>query len=569
MANLRGAIGRGASPMIVLAFLSFLAPSQTALAFLQQGWFGSGVIISPDGYLLTNNHVVEGASALEVHLMSGEKFTASVIATLPDKDLAILKISGRKFPFLFLDLDREIKVGESVVSVGCPEGLVGTISTGIITGLHRNVKTERGELKDLYQTNAGIAPGSSGGPLIDVYGRVVGINVAVKTAKGVPLTEFGFAIPIRNAAGWIVANVPSLPSPSHSKVNLSVPELADISAPATVLIVAMIDLPLITILPKAISGYPLSEVTTWRPERSRVEALQHRSFSTGERLQYLDVPQKWLDRFRNVALGDIVEPLLDRGCTPPLSPYFGEGLGLDLALVLEWLSSGVLQHLVEIASLRLSPSGKPVVLYVVVAQFDSETVANTAVNFPLFQGQGTVARESVGIRGIEFPVVVNISMAEGYVLELISSGSLFPHAVGTDEVTPSAYVWNPVFYLQPPLTPPEPPQTPPKTPVTQLCVWRIAMALQLITARAFGNLFFAVSLTWGNSTKLDVVSEGPFGLPEVRRLRGKYSFSNGCVNLWLENEYTPKTVICLDQLLAEFKAVLNEAVAPLAEALGM
>jgi len=253
--------------LVVVASISCLAQSldlpESVLTSLEQEWSGSGAIISSDGYILTNNHVIEGATTIEVVLASGRSYDASVIEAKPDLDLALIKIDAEDLPAIPIDADREMKQGYAVVSIGSPKGLVGTMSTGIITALDRDTLG----LQGLYQTNADIAPGSSGGPLIDEYGNLIGINVAVAQEGGVSLTAFGFAIPIGRAvellelvprgrfwkagmAGW----KERVPAPRE--LSLSTPEIAELCSPATVYILCAREVPLLSLLPTALSVYP-------------------------------------------------------------------------------------------------------------------------------------------------------------------------------------------------------------------------------------------------------------------------------------------------------------------------
>lgn len=257
---------------VMLGLFFFVVSSQSTFASLGSSSSGSGVIVGAEGYILTNYHVVNGASSLIVTLFSGKHYPAKVIAIQPDRDLALIKIDLRNLPALPVNRDRLIQQGESVVSIGSPQGLVGTISQGIITFVGRDVESLG--LEDLYQTNAGIAPGSSGGPLIDVYGTVIGINVCVRTSgrEQVPLTEFGFAVPISYAED-LLARVPAaaLPVPQSMAASarqamnepFSVPELATRCSSAGVYIVNVQEVALTELLPDALSGFNLGKPTSW------------------------------------------------------------------------------------------------------------------------------------------------------------------------------------------------------------------------------------------------------------------------------------------------------------------
>jgi len=162
---------------------------------------GSGFIITEDGYILTNNHVVEGATKLEVTLDTGEKFEADVIGTDPMIDLGLIKIkaNGRKLPTVPLGDSDSLRVGQWVMAVGNPLALERTVTVGVVSGKKRQVPI--GDtvpaLANFIQTDAAINFGNSGGPLLDGQGRVVGINTAI--FRGEWAEGIGFAIPINEA----------------------------------------------------------------------------------------------------------------------------------------------------------------------------------------------------------------------------------------------------------------------------------------------------------------------------------------------------------------------------------
>jgi hypothetical protein len=213
---------------------------------------GSGAIVSSNGYILTNNHVIDGATTIEVVLTTGRTYEAQVIETDPDQDLALIKINGSGLPSIPVDTQRVVRVGEPVVSIGSPRGLVGTVSSGTITALNRTLGSL--SLSGLYQTDTNIAPGSSGGPLIDEYGNIIGINVAVaiEGEDHVPITAFGFSIPISQAQ-HMLRHVLNALIPRAAA--LSVPDIAELCAPATVYIVCTSEIPLASLLPTEFRGY--------------------------------------------------------------------------------------------------------------------------------------------------------------------------------------------------------------------------------------------------------------------------------------------------------------------------
>ncbi|MGI6587471.1 MAG: Do family serine endopeptidase [Peptococcia bacterium] len=154
---------------------------------------GSGFIISKDGYILTNNHVVEGADEIKVYLTSRqEPYKAKIIGADADLDLAVIKINaGLNLPMLKMGDSHKTKVGNWVIAIGNPYGLDHTVTVGVISAKGRPLVIEGREFKDLIQTDASINPGNSGGPLLNLNGEVVGINTAINAqAQGI-----GFAIP--------------------------------------------------------------------------------------------------------------------------------------------------------------------------------------------------------------------------------------------------------------------------------------------------------------------------------------------------------------------------------------
>jgi serine protease Do len=161
---------------------------------------GSGVIFRSDGYLITNDHVVEGASSLSVELASGKSYTGRVIGSDQETDIAVVKIDAGELPIAALGSTKNLEVGQLAIAIGSPLGLAGgpSVTVGVISALGRKVTVNRGgasgkDLLDMVQTDAPIAQGSSGGALVNGNGAVVGITtaVAVTGAEG-----FGFATPI-------------------------------------------------------------------------------------------------------------------------------------------------------------------------------------------------------------------------------------------------------------------------------------------------------------------------------------------------------------------------------------
>ena len=158
---------------------------------------GSGVIVSPNGYILTNNHVVEGADDIEVILNDTRKVKAKVIGTDPETDLAILKIELDKLPVIVLGSSDTLQVGDPVLAIGNPFGVGQTVTGGIVSALGRN-QLGINTFENFIQTDAAINPGNSGGALVDTLGRLLGINTAIYSRSGGSM-GIGFAIPVSTA----------------------------------------------------------------------------------------------------------------------------------------------------------------------------------------------------------------------------------------------------------------------------------------------------------------------------------------------------------------------------------
>ena len=163
----------------------------------QQAGLGSGVIMSPEGYVLTNNHVVEGADAIEVVLQDARRTTAKVIGTDPESDLAVLKINVDKLPVMALGNSDALQVGDQVLAIGNPFGVGQTVTSGIVSALGRN-QLGINTFENFIQTDAAINPGNSGGALVDVSGNLMGINTAIYSRSGGSM-GIGFAIPVSTA----------------------------------------------------------------------------------------------------------------------------------------------------------------------------------------------------------------------------------------------------------------------------------------------------------------------------------------------------------------------------------
>jgi len=157
---------------------------------------GSGVIIDPKGFIITNNHVIEGAEKINVTPASGEVLSGKIVGTCVSDDIAVVKVDGKNLPTAELGDSDQLRVGQTVFAIGNPFGLAGgpTVTKGVISAVKRSIRSERGLIENLVQTDASINPGNSGGPLVDVHGRVVAISTAI-----VPFAQgIGFAIPVNS-----------------------------------------------------------------------------------------------------------------------------------------------------------------------------------------------------------------------------------------------------------------------------------------------------------------------------------------------------------------------------------
>jgi S1-C subfamily serine protease len=170
---------------------------------IEEAEVGSGVIIAPDGYILTNSHVIHRANELLITVTDGTSVTATLVGEDPPTDLAVVRANLSGLHYASIGDSGSLHVGQLVIAIGNPYGFQSTVSTGVISALGRSLRSQDGRLiENIIQHTAPMNPGNSGGPLVDSKGRVVGINTAI-----IPLAQgIGFAIP-SNTARWVVSQL--------------------------------------------------------------------------------------------------------------------------------------------------------------------------------------------------------------------------------------------------------------------------------------------------------------------------------------------------------------------------
>jgi serine protease Do len=185
-------------------FRQFFGNRLPSLPETPESGLGSGVIVSPDGYIVTNNHVVDGAKQVTVVLSDGRELSARVVGRDPQTDIAVVKVSGRDLPAITFASSGKVEVGDRVLAIGNPFGIGETVTTGIVSATSRRAGIGLA-YEDFIQTDAAINPGNSGGALVDVEGRLVGINTAILSRSG-GFQGVGLAVPA-DLVGNVVDNL--------------------------------------------------------------------------------------------------------------------------------------------------------------------------------------------------------------------------------------------------------------------------------------------------------------------------------------------------------------------------
>lgn len=206
-------------------FFQFFFGDEYELQRKDQKASGSGVIIRPDGYIVTNNHVVANATSIKVTLNNDKAYDATIIGTDPTTDIALIKIEAKNLPYLtFTDSDK-LRLGEWVLAIGSPYNLKSTITAGIVSAKGRSMPNYKGEFKieSFIQTDAAVNPGNSGGALVNRKGELVGINTAIISQTG-SYTGYSFAVP-SNIANKVVGDLIDFGSVRRARLGVSMTPL--------------------------------------------------------------------------------------------------------------------------------------------------------------------------------------------------------------------------------------------------------------------------------------------------------------------------------------------------------
>ena len=195
----------------VIAVVEKVGPAVVSIGVTKQAYSrgesveggGSGLVIAPDGYILTNNHVVESTLGVEAGLTDGTSLQAEIVGTDAATDLAVVRANASGLPAAELGSSSALRVGQLVIAIGNPLGFQSTVSTGVVSALGRSLRSQTGHLiENVIQTDVPLNPGNSGGPLVDSRGRVIGVNTAIiSMAQGI-----SFAIP-SDTAKWVVTEL--------------------------------------------------------------------------------------------------------------------------------------------------------------------------------------------------------------------------------------------------------------------------------------------------------------------------------------------------------------------------
>ena len=226
-----------------VVFISATVRQQSSSPFGPQGSpsdtaTGTGFVISKDGYIVTNEHVVSGASSVKVKVGDGAATTARIVGTDASTDLALLKVdSGQDLRALTLGDSDGVNVGDPTSAIGNPFGLSRTLTTGVVSALQRQIQAPDGfSINDVIQTDAALNPGNSGGPLFDATGKVIGVNSQIETSSGSSSsgnTGIGFAIP-SNTVRSVVAQLKATGSAKHAYLGVSTNDASGGGAAITV-----------------------------------------------------------------------------------------------------------------------------------------------------------------------------------------------------------------------------------------------------------------------------------------------------------------------------------------------